>query len=165
MKNTMQKGFTLIELMIVVAIIGILAAIALPQYQNYVSKSQVSRVMEEAGTLKTMVETCILDGKTAVGKASAAASNCDPGATGSNLIDAAGTSQGDAVLTAGTGVPQVSTPLGNAAGDTITSTFGGGAATGIQGKTLIWARNASGSWRCYTNVDPAFRPRGCEASS
>ncbi|MDO5542976.1 MAG: pilin [Acinetobacter sp.] len=48
-----QKGFTLIELMIVVAIIGILAAIAIPQYQNYVAKSQVS----EAGTLLSQIKT------------------------------------------------------------------------------------------------------------
>ena len=58
--NTAQKGFTLIELMIVVAIIGILAAIAIPQYQNYISKSQVSRVMSEVGSMRTAAETCDL---------------------------------------------------------------------------------------------------------
>ena len=60
MKN--QKGFTLIELMIVVAIIAILAAIAIPQYQNYVARSQISRAVGEAGSLKTAYEDCLANG-------------------------------------------------------------------------------------------------------
>ena len=55
MKRSVQKGFTLIELMIVVAIIGILAAVALPAYQDYTVRAKVSEVMLAASSAKTAV--------------------------------------------------------------------------------------------------------------
>jgi len=55
MKQAMQKGFTLIELMIVVAIIGILAAVALPAYQDYTARSQVSEALSLAAGPQTAV--------------------------------------------------------------------------------------------------------------
>lgn len=55
MKTQMQKGFTLIELMIVVAIIGILAAVALPAYQDYTKKAKMSEVILAASSCRTTI--------------------------------------------------------------------------------------------------------------
>ena len=150
-----QKGFTLIELMIVVAIIGILAAIAIPQYQNYIAKSQVSRVMSETGSVKTAVETCLLDGKTTIGTG---AGECDLGWTSSNLLGTA--VQGEGLnVTLGTGVTD----------STIVARFGGSAAQALQvdGKrNLTWTRTgATGAWVCSTTVETKYRPAGCSAST
>ena len=158
--NTMQKGFTLIELMIVVAIIGILAAIAIPQYQNYIAKSQVSRVMSETGSLKTVLETCILDGK--------AAADCQIGWTPSNLLGADATTPAESTAAAtGQGGLSISYPENGTSETTITATFGQNAAKTLQTtnkNTLVWTRSAAGAWSCSTTVEAKFAPTGCPAA-
>ena len=151
MKAQMQKGFTLIELMIVVAIIGILAAVAIPQYQNYIAKSQVSRVMGETGALRTAIETAVLEGKekTDINTMMTAASGEENlGWTNSNLLTAAPVVTGE-----------VTDDL------IVTATFGTNAAAAIAGKKLIWTRDEDGSWTCKSTVDPRFAPSGCAASN
>ena len=60
MKQT-QKGFTLIELMIVVAIIGILAAVAIPAYSNYTKKAKFTEVTQSTQAMKSAIEACYAD--------------------------------------------------------------------------------------------------------
>ncbi len=59
MKRSMQKGFTLIELMIVVAIIGILAAVALPAYQDYTKRAKASEVVLAASSARTCISEMV----------------------------------------------------------------------------------------------------------
>lgn len=69
-----QQGFTLIELMIVVAIIGILAAVAIPSYQNYTRKAKFTEIVQGASSIKLAVETCYQDQGTLA--------NCTAGSNG-----------------------------------------------------------------------------------
>lgn len=162
MRNLQQnQGFTLIELMIVVAVIGVLGSIALPQYQTHISRAQVTRVMSEVAALRPAVETCVVEGRTSVGSSDL---QCDPGAAGSSLMTrpvANGAAPTLAELPAGTGVPAVTFP---AAGDqvaVITATFGNAAAVVLAGKTLTWQRNAMGGWTCLSSVPATHKPSQC----
>lgn len=172
--KTMQKGFTLIELMIVVAIIGILAAVALPQYQTYVAKSQAARVMSETGSLKSAVETCILEGKTNVADTEATANNdtsyCVGSATASSLLKittaTAGTTNAATFGASTTGVsssPRVGLLIATdvVTGAAILGELGNSAANVLAGKQLAWVRDATGEWSCISDIEIKYLPRGC----
>jgi type IV pilus assembly protein PilA len=151
--------------MVVVAIIGIIAAIAVPQYQAYVFKSQVQRVIGEAGSLKTAVESCLLSGKMAVGNP-VTDGYCDPQATGSNLQATAGNAAPTISTiwsSAGTGVPQIT--LSTTEPTTIVATFGNVAGAPLQASiagTITWRRELNGSWSCQAaNIDSKYVSTSC----
>ena len=151
---TVQLGFTLIELMIVVAIIGVLAAIAIPQYQIYIGKTQATRVINELSQLRLTVEECLQTGRTEIGLDSY---ECDPRASGSNLI--VGSSQIGVVLPNNMGVAQITNPL--IVTTSITAVVSDQVNPRLAGKDIEWLRTSNGSWSCSSNIEALYLPSSC----
>ena len=139
MKKT-QQGFTLIELMIVVAIIGILAAVAIPAYQDYIARAQVTEAVVLLGGVKAPIEESM-------------------GTTGTFPATTTLTAMG--LRLSGTNVSKiVSTP----ASTLLTATMAQGVNTNIKGKTLkLTFDAAAGTWKCSVGSIPTkYVPSSCK---
>ncbi|MDH2436394.1 pilin [Pokkaliibacter sp. MBI-7] len=123
----MQNGWSLIELMIVLAIIGVLAGLALPAYQDYSSRAQLARAVHEVSELKHSVEVLVNDGVVP-------STSSSLGFTGSSLFEEVG-SNGVSIIVDGDVVSLV-------------ATMGAGSNYAIRGVKVFLTRDSNGTWLC-----------------
>jgi len=135
MQKQVQKGFTLIELMIVVAIIGILAAIALPAYNQYTKKAKFTEVIQATAGVKTDVEVCADD------QAGAYANCITPGTNGIGSLPTAYGYLSSVTLTGAGVITATAISTKGLAGETyiLTPTFSGGKTTWVASGTCLTA--------------------------
>ena len=138
--NKLQQGFTLIELMIVVAIIGILAAVAIPSYQDYTAREQVTEAVSLTSAFKTGL----------------AEFYADSGTYPSNLTAIGTTTSGKYVASM-----VVTSNAGGAV--TVTATMGTSVNPGVSGSTLELSSADSLQWDCSGgDILPKYRPTTCK---
>ncbi|MCR3892328.1 prepilin-type N-terminal cleavage/methylation domain-containing protein [Aeromonas caviae] len=131
-----QSGFTLIELMIVVAIVAILAAVALPAYQNYTAKAKFTEVVAATGAAKASVELCYNNLSTLTG--CSGGSNGIPANITTTTGNLASLSTTNGVITA-TAIGASNAPVNGLKGQTYILT------PTITNNKVIWSNNASGA--------------------